>query len=128
LGNNGWLICAFLGTIISIAFFNFAGVSVTKELSATTRMVLDSIRTMVIWMVSLGVHWQHFHYLQLIGFTLLIIGMCLYNNVIIVPALQYTGLVPSRRRVTDPPDALFNPTPAPQLIVTQNSESLEQEP
>ena len=26
-----------LGTVISIAFFNFAGISVTKELSATTR-------------------------------------------------------------------------------------------
>jgi hypothetical protein len=85
---------------VSIAFFNFAGVSVTKELSATTRMVLDSVRTLVIWMFSLAVRWQKFNYLQLIGFTLLIIGMCLYNNVIIVPSLQRWGLVPAPRRVT----------------------------
>jgi len=29
---------------VSIAFFNFAGVSITKELSATTRKVLDTLR------------------------------------------------------------------------------------
>lgn len=43
-GNNSLLLMALLGTIISIAFFNFAGISVTKEMSATTRMVLDSVR------------------------------------------------------------------------------------
>jgi len=53
-----------LGTVVSIAFFNFAGVSVTKELSATTRMVLDSVRTLVIWAVTLALGWQSFHYLQ----------------------------------------------------------------
>ena len=51
LAHNPLLALAFSGTIISIAFFNFAGISVTKELSATTRMVLDSVRTLVIWMV-----------------------------------------------------------------------------
>lgn len=50
--------------MISIAFFNFAGVSVTKELSATTRMVLDSVRTLVIWSASLMLHWQKFYWPQ----------------------------------------------------------------
>lgn len=79
--NNWQLLVALLGTVLSIAFFNFAGISVTKELSATTRMVLDSVRTLVIWMVSLAIHWQVFHSLQVIGFTALLFGMCLYNNV-----------------------------------------------
>lgn len=121
----------YTGTIVSIAFFNFAGVSVTKELSATTRMVLDSVRTLVIWMVSLAVQWQKFQWLQLFGFTLLICGMCLYNNVIIVPTLQRWGLVPAPRRVaSDPPDALFNPNPMPppQVVITQNSESMDDMP
>jgi len=123
LYNNPLLVCAFVGTIVSISFFNFAGVSVTKELSATTRMVLDSVRTLVIWMVSLAVKWQQFNYLQVIGFLLLIVGMCLYNNVIIVPTLQRWGIVPSRRRISDPPDALFNPAPSPTVLVTQSTES-----
>ena len=56
----------FTGNILSIAFFNFAGISVTRELSATTRMVLDSVRTLVIWAVTLALSWQDFQYLQVI--------------------------------------------------------------
>lgn len=62
----------FTGNVISIAFFNFAGVSVTKELTATTRMVLDSVRTLFIWLFSLAVGWQDFFYLQVKEY---IIGM-----------------------------------------------------
>ncbi|XP_021184844.2 solute carrier family 35 member F6 [Helicoverpa armigera] len=82
IGNNPLILLATLGTIISIAFFNFAGISVTKEMSATTRMVLDSVRTFVIWMVSLAVSWQAFHWQHLIGFAVLIFGMCEYNGVV----------------------------------------------
>jgi len=67
------LICC-LGNIFSIAFFNFAGISVTKELSATTRMVLDNGRTLIIWAVSLALQWQTFYWLQIIGFILLVVG------------------------------------------------------
>ncbi|XP_058454828.1 solute carrier family 35 member F6 [Malaya genurostris] len=82
--NNYQLILAIIGTIVSIAFFNFAGISVTKEISATTRMVLDSVRTLVIWAISLLLSWQKFHYLQIFGFAGLLFGMCLYNNIIII--------------------------------------------
>ena len=37
MGHNGWLIVSVCMTIISIAFFNYAGVFITKELNATTR-------------------------------------------------------------------------------------------
>jgi len=53
--------------VLSIAFFNFSGISVTKELSATTRMVLDSMRTVVVWAVSVAVGWQSFNAIQLPG-------------------------------------------------------------
>ena len=52
-------------------------------MSATTRMVLDSVRTLVIWGVSLGVGWQSFHFLQLVGFAILVVGMCIYNDLVI---------------------------------------------
>ncbi|CAF1196681.1 unnamed protein product [Didymodactylos carnosus] len=79
--SNGIIIVATVGNIFSIAFFNFAGISITKELSSTTRMVLDSGRTLVIWMVSLALRWQKFYPLQIVGFLLLIIGMGIYNGV-----------------------------------------------
>ncbi|XP_059085248.1 solute carrier family 35 member F6-like [Tigriopus californicus] len=89
LFHNGQLMTAFCGTVVSIAFFNFAGISVTKEMSATTRMVLDSVRTMVIWGVSLMVGWQRFHVLQLLGFALLVCGMCIYNDLVFAPGIKY---------------------------------------
>ncbi|XP_022906156.1 solute carrier family 35 member F6 [Onthophagus taurus] len=80
INNNPLLLLAILGTILSIAFFNFAGISVTKEMSATHRMVLDSVRTIVIWMISLFLFHQKFHWLQLVGFVSLLIGMFIYNG------------------------------------------------
>uniref|UniRef100_A0A8B9S4M1 Solute carrier family 35 member F6 n=1 Tax=Apteryx owenii TaxID=8824 RepID=A0A8B9S4M1_APTOW len=80
LGHRPLIALALLGNISSIAFFNFAGVSVTKEISATTRMVLDSLRTVVIWAVSLAVGWETFHGLQILGFLVLLAGAALYNG------------------------------------------------
>nr|CAD7569462.1 unnamed protein product [Timema californicum] len=95
MGNNNLIILAIVGTVVSIAFFNFAGISVTKEMSATTRMVLDSVRTLFIWIFSLALEWQKFHWLQVktsyflvIGFVLLILGMALYNNVFVMQAIH----------------------------------------
>jgi len=85
LTHNWRLGLAFCGTVFSIAFFNFAGISVTKEMSATTRMVLDSVRTLVIWTVSLAIGWQTFQALQLLGFVVLVTGMCVYNDIVIAP-------------------------------------------
>jgi hypothetical protein len=82
-----------LGTIISISFFNFAGISVTKQISATTRTVLDSVRTFIIWIFSLGIGWQKFSPIQMAGFFVLILGMFLYNNVIIRPFLIKKGFL-----------------------------------
>ena len=48
--------------MLSVALFNFAGVSVTKQLSTTTRMMLDSIRTVLIWSFSLVLGWQTFDF------------------------------------------------------------------
>jgi len=105
LAHNAQLAGAFSLTVVSIAFFNFAGISVTKEMSATTRMVLDSVRTLVIWGVSLGVGWQGFHLLQLVGFAILVIGMCIYNDLLIVPCLREVSY---RSGVLDRPGSYYD--------------------
>lgn len=86
------------GTILSIAFFNYAGISVTKEISATSRMVLDSVRTVVIWVFSLAIGWQKFQGLQLGGFVVLVFGMCLYNDIIICQTYRALRDMCIRRR------------------------------
>ncbi|XP_045116790.1 solute carrier family 35 member F6-like isoform X1 [Portunus trituberculatus] len=93
IGTTPLLLVPILGNIFSIAFFNFAGVSVTKELSATTRMVLDSVRTLVVWIFSLIITWQEFQYLQPVGFVVLILGMMLYNDIIILPFCRSRGWI-----------------------------------
>lgn len=80
IGHQPLILLALLGNTVSIAFFNFAGISVTKEISATTRMVLDSLRTLVIWVVSLALGWEQFHGLQVLGFLVLLLGTALYNG------------------------------------------------
>lgn len=80
IGHKPLIVLALLGNTVSIAFFNFAGISVTKEISATTRMVLDSLRTLVIWVMSLLLGWEVFHGLQILGFIILLVGTALYNG------------------------------------------------
>merc|ERR1712045_409722 len=55
----------------------------------TTRMVLDSMRTLIIWMVSIAVGWQSFYALQLLGFLILITGMCIYNDIVVAPTIRF---------------------------------------
>jgi len=82
------IILALLLLILSIAFFNFAGITVTKSLSATTRMVLDSVRTLIIWLVSIPLFGEKFIPLQIVGFGLLILGMFIYNDLFFGPRFR----------------------------------------
>ncbi|XP_047525004.1 solute carrier family 35 member F6 [Pieris napi] len=82
IGNNNLLLCTVLGSVISVALSTFAGLSITKKVSATHRMVLDSIRTIVIWMVSVLVKWQEFYWLHIVGFAVLILSICNYNRLL----------------------------------------------
>ncbi|XP_033763645.1 solute carrier family 35 member F6-like isoform X2 [Pecten maximus] len=89
ISNNWQIAAAVIGNIVSIAFFNFAGISIMKSQSATTRMVLDSVRTLSIWAVTLALTWQTFEGLQVFGFVLLIVGMCLYYNIFVPTIMKH---------------------------------------
>ena len=80
LGNNWQLLSLFCSSALLVPFKMFASISVTKELNATTRMVFESIKCVIVWIVSLCVGWQHFQYLQLIGFCIMTTGIFIYNR------------------------------------------------
>jgi len=83
---ENWVIAvSMLGNIFSIAFFNFFGISITKHMSAAHRMVLDSVRTLLVWVFSLALGWESFHPLQLLGFAFLSFGIAVYNEVVTLP-------------------------------------------
>lgn len=104
------------GNVVSIAFFNFAGISVTKEISATTRTVLDSIRTLVVWLFSLSVGWEHYSALQLFGFVLLVAGIMIHNDVYFRPYLI------SRGYLVDDSDR-YNIINSPSSVVSSNHQA-----
>ena len=53
-----------VGSIASIALFNFSGIMVTKQLSGSSRATIDACRTAMVWAFSLLIGWEHFHLLQ----------------------------------------------------------------
>lgn len=59
-----------LAIMVSIGGFNFFGLSVTRSISATSRSIIDTCRTLFIWIVSLGLGWETFKWLQVAGFAL----------------------------------------------------------
>ncbi|KAJ1938322.1 hypothetical protein FBU59_004474, partial [Linderina macrospora] len=71
--------------MLSIAFFNFFGLSVTNYLSATSRATIDTCRTMFIWMFSLALGWESFSWIQVVGFVVLVYGTFVYNRVLTLP-------------------------------------------
>ena len=76
--------------IFSIALFNFVGISVTKYASSPARAVVDTIRTIFVWLFFLlpivnKCNREHFNWLQLVGFVILVLGTVIYNEVLVLP-------------------------------------------
>jgi len=82
------LLMAVVGSIFSIAFFNFSGVTVTQKASAVARSTIDVSRTILIWAVELGMGWNTFNALQLSGFVVLALGTMIYNRIIVLSVLD----------------------------------------
>ncbi len=76
--------------------YNVIGVTVTAQSSAVHHTFLDASRTVLIWIVSVGiyyfvdplygepVHWSSL--IQLVGFVILIMGQLVYDQLLYVPA------------------------------------------
>ncbi|KAK5071304.1 hypothetical protein LTR64_007807 [Lithohypha guttulata] len=96
--NNKVIATTSLLIMISIGGFNFFGLSVTRSISATSRSIIDTCRTLFIWIVSLGLGWESFKWLQVAGFALLVYGTFTFNDLVRPPI---KALIPKRR---DQPD------------------------
>jgi hypothetical protein len=87
-----------LAIMVSIGGFNFFGLSVTRSISATSRSIIDTCRTLFIWIVSLGLGWERFKWLQVAGFGLLVYGTFIFNDLVQPPI---RALIPSRKEVEE---------------------------
>lgn len=68
--------------MVSIASFNFCGISLTHELSATARSTIDTCRTLSVWLLAIFMGWESFHFLQFVGFVVLVFGTLCFNGVL----------------------------------------------
>ncbi|KZZ99328.1 hypothetical protein AAL_01900 [Moelleriella libera RCEF 2490] len=71
--------------MISIGGFNFFGLSVTRRVSATARSTIDTCRTLLIWVVSLGLGWERLKFLQIVGFAILVYSTFVFNGILSPP-------------------------------------------
>ena len=62
---------------------------ITKSSSAAYRMVLDSLRTLAVWLADLASGGGRFHPLQLVGFALMLGGTSVYNEAVRLPCVRY---------------------------------------
>lgn len=88
--------------MISIGGFNFFGLSVTRTVSATSRSTIDTCRTLFIWIFSLGLGWETFKWLQVVGFAALVYGTFLFNDLIRPPLKACVERNPEPLLVEDP--------------------------
>lgn len=92
--NNGLLLGMQLLYFVSISFFNYMSLTMSKTLSATNRTLIDAMRTCVVWIVMCLVYYctmnsghvygeplNWFSILQLAGFIFMIFGTVIHNNV-----------------------------------------------
>ncbi|KXJ94603.1 hypothetical protein Micbo1qcDRAFT_232060 [Microdochium bolleyi] len=83
--DNKIVLVSSLLIMVSIGGFNFFGLSVTRTVSATSRSTIDTCRTLFIWIVSLGLGWETFKWLQVLGFVLLVYFTFLFNGIVQPP-------------------------------------------
>jgi drug/metabolite transporter (DMT)-like permease len=90
---HSWrLVLGCIGFTCSIAFFNFFGISVTKNASALARSTIDSIRNCTVWIASILFGWEKLKLLSLLqlgGFIILTFGSLLFNEIIVLPILGF---------------------------------------
>eukprot|EP00743_Colponemidia_sp_Colp-15_P005806 GILK01006241.1.p1 GENE.GILK01006241.1~~GILK01006241.1.p1 ORF type:complete len:388 (-),score=36.52 GILK01006241.1:205-1368(-) len=94
---HSWiLITAFLVTTLVIGPFNYFGSMLTKKLSAVHRCTIDATRMFTVWSFSLAVRWEHFRWVQGVGYCCLLLGTLIHNEIIRIPGIyRETSMIQS---------------------------------
>lgn len=99
--NSNDLRNAVLTYTFSCCCYNLCAVCVTGALSAVHRTMFMALRTLIVWVVDLTVHyvidptspwgeaWSPYSYLELFGFLVLVTGQFIYAGILVVPGLRY---------------------------------------
>jgi drug/metabolite transporter (DMT)-like permease len=95
--HNSWKPAVFfaVGFALSLTALNYYSQQLSKYISAVVRMLVSTVRVVLVWVISLiiyyqidstlGEKWDDSSYLQLGGFVLLVIGTLMYVNARDIP-------------------------------------------
>jgi hypothetical protein len=104
---------------ICVFVYNVCGVMVTQQASAVHHTFLDSTRTIFVWIASVLIYYHphsdrsfgepltRWSIVELLGFVILIVGECVYDQIILLPW--------SWRR-TEKIDPLMSPVRIPTMV------------
>merc|ERR1719174_2896270 len=82
------LLASVIGSMFAVAFFNFAGATVTQQSSAVARTTIKISSTIFIWLAELAFGWNTFSLLQLAGFLFVAAGTVIYNGIVELPFIE----------------------------------------
>ncbi|KAK7481163.1 hypothetical protein BaRGS_00027596 [Batillaria attramentaria] len=132
IGNSPKLLAFCLLYLVSIAFYNYFGLAVTKSLTAVHRTLIDACRTILVWGVDLFIFYvfsrefgeefdKTYGLLQVDGFLFLVIGTMLYNQIMNVPCLPWCNPPPlvELQAVVAPPHHDQDPAPQASASATR---------
>ena len=123
---HSWKVAAVVLTDATLMlFYNVFGMEVTENLSAVHRVVIETLRTLCVWVAdlliyyvfsggTLGEAWTKFSFIQLLGFGLLIVGTLVYNY----DNLMADYKIRTKSKQVDPEDLVLD---APSESVTDPS-------
>lgn len=78
--DNSILFALVVGHLFSVAVSGYFGNCITKLVSGMARTTTNTIRTVVVWAVCLILDWEKFILMQLIGYSIAVYGVLLYNG------------------------------------------------
>jgi len=101
LGSSRPLLTMFLIYTCSCALYNMSGLAVTADLTAVHRVMLEALRTCIVWGFDLYVHYNvdatadygevltSYSMLEVFGFILIVLGQAIYGGLLKVPGMYY---------------------------------------
>ena len=87
--------------ILAISFFNFSGLTISKYASATSRTIINTLRTILVWTFFLTMPFvpddtkETFSWLELLGFIIVVIGGLIYNKILVI---KYCGFADNTKK------------------------------
>ncbi|KAI7891613.1 uncharacterized protein EV154DRAFT_420139 [Mucor mucedo] len=64
-----------------VAIFNFFGLAVSTSIGVPGRSMIDSLRTLLTWVFAIHFGWDSFSWLEMAGFSILVVGVFIFNGV-----------------------------------------------